>query len=390
MYPNPLPTIRGSKSISMLLLSVLVFASLAFSAAAQAPPAQLTLADIIVALRSKKVSLGERNKILTDAVQERGITFALTPEIEKELSATGADKSLVGAIRSKSLIVKASATSPTSEPAKTPEYLVHQQLGDASFARGDIDAAVVEYGKAIELKPELASAYFSRGRIYLNKGWYDNAINDFTKVIELEPKDAAALANRGQAWEKRNDVPKAKADYEKAVGINPDNATAKTNLERISAEEAKSQPKPAPDKSAQPAAANSVPDSASTADNVIKAPAAGKGDASPENASSAAPALDLIDRGNLAPDTAVRMVRPQYPQLALKANIAGKVTVKVWIDEEGNVTSAKGIAGHRLLMQASEEAARRSKFKPAIYQGKPIKSAGMITYNYSPTSISKE
>jgi TonB family protein len=389
MYSNALPTIRGSKSTTILLLGVLTFAGLVYSAAAQAPPAQLTLADIIVALRSKKVSLGERNKILTDAVQERGITFALTPEIEKELSATGADKSLVGAIRSKSLIVKASVTNPSNEPARTPEYLVHQQQGDASFARGDIDAAVVEYGKAIELKPELASAYFSRGRIYLNKGWYDNAINDFTKVIELDPKDATALANRGQTWEKKNDVPKAKADYEKAVGINPDNAIAKTNLERIRAEEAKLQPKPAPDKPAQQAQANSVPDSAQTANNVSQAPAAGSGDVSPENASNAAPALDLIDRGSLSPENAVRMVRPQYPPLALKANITGKVTVKVMIDEEGNVTSAKASTGHRLLVQTSEDAARRSKFKPAIYQGKPIRSTGVITYSYSPAVFSK-
>lgn len=388
MYPNPFPTFRASQSVTIMLLGVLVFASLC-SAPAQTPPTQLTLADIIVALRSKKVSLGERNKILTDAVLERGITFALTPEIEKELSATGADTSLVKAIRSKSLIVNAAATNPMVDPPKQPEYLIHQQQGDASFAKGEIDAAVVEYGKAIELKPELVSAYFSRGRIYFVKGWYDNAINDFSKVIELDPKDAAALTNRGQSWEKKNDAAKAKADYEKAFALNPTNAVAKSSLERIRADEAKSQPKPVTAKSAQDAAAIPETGSGSPTSTAAQAQAVPNGSAS-ATGTNTGPVLESIERGNLAPENAVRMVRPTYPQLALKANITGKVTVKVFIDEEGNVTSAKAATGHRLLAQASEEAARRSKFKPSIYQGKPIKSTGVITYAYTPATLSKE
>jgi protein TonB len=47
------------------------------------------------------------------------------------------------------------------------------------------------------------------------------------------------------------------------------------------------------------------------------------------------------------------------------------------------VTSAKAVDGHQLLRQSSEDAARRSKFKPAMLNGKPIKSTGVITYNYS-------
>jgi TonB family protein len=70
----------------------------------------------------------------------------------------------------------------------------------------------------------------------------------------------------------------------------------------------------------------------------------------------------------------------------LKSNIAGRVTVKVSIDAEGNVTLAKAVDGHQLLRQSSEDAAKRSKFKPATYNGQPIKSVGTIVYNYSPTS----
>jgi len=95
--------------IPTLVLSVVVTLMIAVSAVHAQAPAQLSLADIIIGLRSKKVELPDRNKILTEAVLSRGITFSLTPEIEKELEATGADQALVNAIRKKSTIVKTNA-----------------------------------------------------------------------------------------------------------------------------------------------------------------------------------------------------------------------------------------------------------------------------------------
>ena len=83
-----------------------VFILLTLSVAVFAQGSQLTLADILIGLRSKKATLPERNQILTDAVLTRGTTFAITPEIEKELSTTGADKALIAAIRMKSQPVK--------------------------------------------------------------------------------------------------------------------------------------------------------------------------------------------------------------------------------------------------------------------------------------------
>src|SRR5690348_816466 len=82
-----------------IVLSLLIGLGVMINAPAAAGQAvQLSLADILIALRSKKVTMPERNKILTEAVLQRGITFSLTPEIEKELEATGADKDLIDSI----------------------------------------------------------------------------------------------------------------------------------------------------------------------------------------------------------------------------------------------------------------------------------------------------
>jgi len=82
---------------------------------------QLSLADILIALRSKKADIGEKNKILADAVKERGITFTLTPEIEKELGTTGAGTDLISAIRQKApvLVALADVKAPAEKEKET-------------------------------------------------------------------------------------------------------------------------------------------------------------------------------------------------------------------------------------------------------------------------------
>jgi TonB family protein len=76
------------------------------------------------------------------------------------------------------------------------------------------------------------------------------------------------------------------------------------------------------------------------------------------------------------------MVTPSYPPIARNMNAEGQVVVEVEIDEEGNVTSAKAVSGHNLLRSSAEDAAKRSKFKPAMLGGKPVKATGQIVYSF--------
>lgn len=67
---------------------------------------------------------------------------------------------------------------------------------------------------------------------------------------------------------------------------------------------------------------------------------------------------------------------------AFNSNIAGKVSVDVTLDEEGNVASAKAVSGHQMLRVVCEDAARRSKFKPVLFENQPSKAKGVIIYNF--------
>ena len=135
--------LTNPRFLSIFSMASLMLSLLAFCQFGQAQQAQLSLADILVALRSKKVTLDERNKLLSDAVKVRGITFGVTSEIETELAKTGASNELVEVIRQKGLkitpvsMVKAN---PDPAPAATKQtHLVSSDTSDGAPGRFEPD-----------------------------------------------------------------------------------------------------------------------------------------------------------------------------------------------------------------------------------------------------------
>lgn len=347
MKPVSVPRTRLKRRISLVALTMLLTLGLSFTLQAQAP--QLSLADILIALRSKKVSLIERNQILTEAVKARGVTFELRSEIEKELAATGASPDLIAAIRAKS--PKPAATpAPTPIPTPTPpDFSFYQKRADASVGKGEFAQALVDYDKALEMKADDSSIYVSRGKTHYSLKSYDRSVADYNKSIELDPKAAVAYFNRGASYEKLGQNDKAMADYQKAVELDSTNEFAKGHLKRLQDEAAKAlAAKQPPPKPVEP----------------VKPP-------------------EFINLGNLSNANAVRMVTPVYSPIAQRSSIEGRVTVDVQLDEKGEVVSAKATSGHAMLRSSAEDAARKSKFKPAMFNSLPIKAIGVITYNFS-------
>ncbi|MCY7348960.1 MAG: TonB family protein [Pyrinomonadaceae bacterium] len=343
------------------MLSFAVFCQIGQAQQAQ----QLSLADVLIGLRSKKATLHERNKLLSDAVKVRGVTFALTPEIETELAGTGASKELVEAVREKSLKDKAALLpKPISTPI--PDSAFYRQRADENVGKGDFDLAVSDYTRAIELNPKDAAIYLNRGRAYWNKKSFDLAALDYDKTIELDPKAAAAYFNRGDLHEKRGNVSQAMRDYQKAVELDAGNESAKNNLKRLQDEQAKiEQAKLEQAKLlAQSKEAESKP-----AAELPKVPE-----------QSIAP--KSIELGSLV-GLAVKMVTPVYPATARQMSINGQVMVQLTLDETGDVSSVRATTGPQILRAAGEDAARRSKFKPAMVGGQAVKATGFIVYNFT-------
>lgn len=86
--------------------------------------------------------------------------------------------------------------------------------------------------------------------------------------------------------------------------------------------------------------------------------------------------------GGLLNDKAVSLPRPNYPAAARAMRQSGVATVRVVVNESGQVTSAALVDAPPLLGAAAVEAARAARFNPTIVNGRPVKVSGTLRYNF--------
>lgn len=102
----------------------------------------------------------------------------------------------------------------------------------------------------------------------------------------------------------------------------------------------------------------------------------------PAQASPEADKIEQFIAGGVLNNRVAKKPQPKYPPMALASRTQGTVTVEVVVDENGNVVSARAVAGPGPLRDASEDAARKAKFEPTAMCGQPVKVMGIITYNF--------
>lgn len=130
--------------------------------------------------------------------------------------ARGSNGDMDGAIADLSRAIELDAK---SEPA------IYKR-GAFKLQKGDYDGAIADLSRAIELSPNTADFYSDRGLAKLRKRDNDGAIVDFTRTIELDAKNAIAYRNRALAKNIKRDADGALADYNRAIELDPKNAGA--------------------------------------------------------------------------------------------------------------------------------------------------------------------
>ena len=101
------------------------------------------------------------------------------------------------------------------------QALEFTKQGVSAFQKGNVDAAINYYSKAIETNPQLGIAYINRGYACFTKGDLEQAIQDSTKAIELDPESIDAYGVRGDSNVQSENFDEAIADYSKAIELNP-------------------------------------------------------------------------------------------------------------------------------------------------------------------------
>jgi len=94
-----------------------------------------------------------------------------------------------------------------------PDYAEAFQLrADAWNSIGNADSAVLDYSRAIDLKPTLAGPYYGMANYYSNLSDYDQAIGFYSKAIELGAQ-ADYYFNRGLVYYLEHDFKNAISDF---------------------------------------------------------------------------------------------------------------------------------------------------------------------------------
>ena len=73
---------------------------------------------------------------------------------------------------------------------------------------------------------------------------------------------------------------------------------------------------------------------------------------------------------------------PDYPEIARKMHLSGRVVVDIFIDEEGKVENAKPVNGNALLTGAAVSAVKRWKFTPFAPGGTPKKAVASFAFDF--------
>jgi tetratricopeptide (TPR) repeat protein len=99
-----------------------------------------------------------------------------------------------------------------------PSYGTYLRRGTSAYVHGDLDKAIIELTKAIEIDPDLAPGYSWRGSAYYKKAQYDLAIDDLTRAINLDPKFSASdLHIRGLCYYAKGENELAIQNFTEAI-----------------------------------------------------------------------------------------------------------------------------------------------------------------------------
>lgn len=99
---------------------------------------------------------------------------------------------------------------------------LHYDLANASRNTGQLQDAIVEYKKVIEIKPDFIDALNNLGAVYAETGDHDSAIQMFISAISRDSRNERAHFLLAESYFKKDWQDEADIEFHKALEINPD------------------------------------------------------------------------------------------------------------------------------------------------------------------------
>ena len=220
-----------------------------------------------------------------------------------------------------------------------------------------LNAAYKAFSKAVRLKPDLAEAHGRLGVIYMTFGQYDEGVNSLKEAVRLRPDLAEAHKDLGSAYLYKGQYAEAIAPLEEAVKLKPDFAIAHQvlGLAYLTVDQK---------------------EKALEQYNILTS-------LDQKMANYLYSKIQAPEKPTFGVATGkpVSVPQPAYP-LGMTQAWSGTVNVEVMVDEDGEVLSAHALNGPSEIRKVCEGAALKARFSPTKVSGTPVKTKGILTYNF--------
>ena len=159
-----------------------------------------------------------------------GVLFFVVWPVQGQTPTTAVDYNNRGVDRQNAGDLDGAIADYTKAIEIDPRYRdAYNNRGTSRATKGDLDGAIADYTKGLEIDPHSAMAYYGRGVVRQAKGDLDGAIADYNRAVEIDPLNAPAYYNRGNGRQAKGDLDGAIADLTKAIEIDPRKAEAYNN-----------------------------------------------------------------------------------------------------------------------------------------------------------------
>jgi tetratricopeptide (TPR) repeat protein len=125
------------------------------------------------------------------------------------------------------LRIRACTSIIESAKTKTADRADAYRNRGLAYAIGhDLDHALADYDRAIEIEPGNPHGFLVRGSAFFERKDDVRAIADYSRAIALDPRYSAALSKRALAYRRLGDHAKAIADYDRLIALDADDAVS--------------------------------------------------------------------------------------------------------------------------------------------------------------------
>ena len=107
------------------------------------------------------------------------------------------------------------------------------ESGIRNMDGGRMGAAVDDFTRAIEIRPEFAEGWNKRATAYYLMGDFDQSLHDCDEVIRRNPNHFGALSGYGLIYVQRGELERALEYFERALAINPNMQGVQQSIELI-------------------------------------------------------------------------------------------------------------------------------------------------------------